>query len=52
MNDRAEGDISSLAVVLGVFTAMLDPRVSIVIAVAALVGLAQAQPQKALTTLV
>lgn len=38
MNDRAEGVISSLAVVLSVFTAMLDPRASIVIAVAALVG--------------
>jgi hypothetical protein len=40
MNDNAEGVISTLAAVLVLFTAMLDPRLSIGIAVAALAGLA------------
>ena len=39
MSDRTEGVSSSLPAMLVVFTAMLDPRVSIVIAVAALIGL-------------
>jgi hypothetical protein len=40
MNDSTEGLISSLAAILVLFTAMLDPRLSIAIAAAALTGLA------------
>jgi hypothetical protein len=40
MNDSTEGIVSSLAAMLVLFTAMLDPRVSIGIAVLALTGVA------------
>ena len=40
MNSKTEGIINSLAAMLVLFTAMLDPRVSIGIAVVALIGLA------------
>jgi hypothetical protein len=40
MNNKAEGIINSLAALLVLFTAMLDPRVSVGIAVVALIGLA------------
>jgi len=40
MNDKTEGIINSLAAILVLFTAMLDPRISIAIAVVALAGLA------------
>ena len=40
MNNKTEGIISGLAAILVLFTAMLDPRVSIGFAVAALIGLA------------
>ena len=40
MDNRTEGTLSMLAALLVLFSAMLDPRVSCVLAVAALVGLA------------
>ena len=40
MNNRTEGTINSLAAILVIFTAMLEPRISIGIALVALVGLA------------
>jgi hypothetical protein len=40
MNSKTEGIINSLAALLVLFTAMLDPRVSVGIAVVALIGLA------------
>ncbi len=40
MNNKTEGIINSLAALLLLFTAMLDPRVSVGIAVAFLAGLA------------
>jgi hypothetical protein len=40
MNDTTEGVIGILAAILVLFTAMLDPRLSIGLAVVALAGLA------------
>jgi Ca2+/Na+ antiporter len=40
MSDNTQGVMSSLAAILVLFTALIDPRVSIVIAIAALTGLA------------
>ena len=39
MSNKAEGVVSSLAAVLVIFTAMLDPRISIGLAVVFLLGL-------------
>ncbi|GAB4223404.1 MAG: hypothetical protein Kow0062_23460 [Acidobacteriota bacterium] len=40
MSSRTEGAINSVAAILVLFTAMLDPRISVGIAVVALIGLA------------
>ena len=40
MKNKTEGIVNAVAAMLVLFTAMLDPRVSIGIAVAALIGLA------------
>jgi hypothetical protein len=40
MDNRTEGTISILAALLVLFSAMLDPRISIALAVIGLVGLA------------
>lgn len=40
MNSKTEGMINSLVAILVLFTAMLDPRISVGIAVVALIGLA------------
>jgi len=39
MNERTEGTISAMAAMLVLFTAMLDPRVSVGLAVLSLIGL-------------
>ena len=39
MSNKAEGVVSSLAAVLVLFTTMLDPRISVGLAVAFLLGL-------------
>lgn len=39
MNTKTEGTIMILAALLVLFSAMLDPRVSVAISIAALVGL-------------
>jgi hypothetical protein len=40
MNTKAEGTLAILAALLVLFSAMWDPRVSVVVSLAALVGLA------------
>lgn len=40
MDNKTEGTINIVAALLVLFSAMLDPRVSVVLAIAALVGLA------------
>jgi hypothetical protein len=40
MNNQTEGTISTLAALLVLFSAMLDPRVSVVLALVALVAFA------------
>jgi hypothetical protein len=39
MNAKTEGTIAVLAALLVLFSAMWDPRISVVVAIAALVGL-------------
>ena len=39
MNDKSEGIVSSLGAMVVLFSAMLDPRISVCLAVACLLGL-------------
>ena len=39
MNNKTEGSLAILAALLVLFSAMLDPRVSVILAVAALIAL-------------